>query len=128
MSQETRGQQARKNIKMTMLGQLSKYCPNTFHKMAMRIAFDFNLTPDTVKYNYLSMFLENEILEYNHDNLLVLSAKGKSLQTSEDGLTEQEIVEELQEENENRNQLGKKHLSLEEWVKFRSKRIRPLQR
>lgn len=128
MSQETRGQQARKNIKLTMIGQLSKYCPNTFHKMAMLIAYEMNLTPDTVKYNYLSMFVENGILEYNSDNLLVLSAKGKGLQTTEDGLTDDQLKEELEEENEQRNKLGKKPLSHEEYVKIRSKRIKPLQR
>ena len=126
MSQETRGQEARKNIKLAMLGQLGKYCPNSFHRMANLIAFDFNLTPDTVRYNYLSMFIEAGILEYNDNNQLDLSAKGKHFQTTEDGLTDQQLTEELEEENENRNKLGKKPISLEEWKKMRSERFKPI--
>lgn len=66
------------------------------------------------------------ILEHDSDNLLVLSAKGKKLQTTEDGLTEEQIQEELQEENENRNELGKPPVSLEEWKRGRSKRFKPV--
>jgi hypothetical protein len=94
--------------------------------MANLIAFDFNLTPDTVRYNYLSMFIDAGILEYDNDRTLVLTAKGKGLQTTEDGLTDQQLAEELQEENENRNKLGKKPISLEEWKKMRSERFKPI--
>jgi hypothetical protein len=87
MTEETKGQRARKNIQLTIIGKLSKYCPNTFSKMANLIAFDFNLTPDTVRYNYLSMFIDAEILEYNNDRMLILTAKGKGFQTNEDGST-----------------------------------------
>ena len=126
MSEETRGQQARKNIQITMLGVLSKYCPNTFQKMANLIAFDFNLTPDTVRYNYLSMFIDAGILEYDNNRMLILSAKGQNLQTSEDGLTDEQLKEELEEENEQRNKLGKPRVSLEEWKAKRSKRLKPI--
>lgn len=128
MSEESRGQQIRKRIQEQVEGRLSKYCPNPFNKMANLIAYDFHLCPDTLKYNYLPMFIDAGILEYNHDNMLILSAKGKSLQTTEDSLTDDQLKEELQEENENRNRLGKNPVSIEEWKKIRSKRIKPLQR
>ena len=44
-----------------------------------------------------------------------------------DGLTEEEVKEELQEENEHRAELGKPKVSLEEWKKLRAKRKRPLE-
>jgi hypothetical protein len=127
MSEETRGQRARKNIQLTMMGQLSKYCPNTYYRMANLIAFDFNLTPDTVRYNYLSMFIDAGILEYSNDRMLVLTAKGKNLQTTDDGLTEQQLAEELQETNENRSELGRKPISPEEWKKIRPRRTKQIQ-
>lgn len=122
MSEETHGQQNRKRIKEQVEHNLSKYCPNTFNKMANLIAYDFNLCPDTLKYSYLPMFIDAGILEYNHDNLLVLSAKGKGLQTTEDGLTDEQLQEELKEENEHRD----RPISLEEWKKKRPKRFKPL--
>lgn len=127
MSEESRGQQIRRNIRSAIEGSLSKYCPNTFSRMAYLIAYDFNLTPDTVKYNYLNMFIENGILTHTENGLLDLSAKGKALQTTEDGLTEKELQKELEEENENRNKLGKPRVTLEEWKKMRSKRHKPLE-
>lgn len=126
MSEETRGQQNRKRIKEQVEHALSKYCPNPFNRMANLIAYDFNLCPDTLKYSYLPMFLDAGILEYNNDNMLILSAKGQCLQTTEDGLTDEKLQEELKEENEQRNQLGKHPISLEEWKKKRSKRFKPL--
>ena len=36
-------------------------------------------------------------------------------------------IKELEEENENRNKLGKPRVSLEEWKKMRSKRKKPLE-
>jgi hypothetical protein len=128
MSEESKGQQNRKNIRMAVEHSLLKYCPNTYNRMANLIAYDFNLCPDTVKYSYLSMFIEAGILEYNHDNQLDLSAKGQQIQTTEDGLTEQQLQEELDEENENRSKLGHHKVSLEEWKEMRSNRIKPLKR
>lgn len=126
MSEETRGQQARKNIQMAILGVLEKYCPNSYSRMANLIAFDFNLTPDTVRYNYLSMFIDAGILEYNSDQMLVLSPIGQRFQTTEDGLTEEQLKEELEEENNQRNKLGKPKIALEEWKEKRSKRLKPI--
>jgi hypothetical protein len=125
MSEETRGQQNRKHIRQEIESVLSKYCPNRFNKMANLIAYDFNLSPDTLKYRYLPMFLDAGVLQFNEDSMLVLSAKGKLLQKTEDGLTEKELAEELAEENEQRNKLGKSPVSLKEWKKMRYKRFKP---
>jgi hypothetical protein len=124
MSEESKGQQIRKNIRLGIEQALSRYCPNTISRMANLIAYDFNLSPDTLRYNYLPMFIDAGILELNQDSLYALSAKGKRLQTTENGLTEKELQEELDEENVQRNRLGKPMISLEEWKKMRSKRLR----
>jgi hypothetical protein len=126
MSDSTQGQQNRKEIRQQIESVLKKYVPETLSGMANLIAYDFNLSPYTLKYNYIPMFIKVGILEYDGDNLLVLSAKGKKIQTTKDGLSEKELQEELIEENENRNKLGKPRLSLEEWKKLRSKRMKPL--
>jgi hypothetical protein len=126
MSEESKGQQIRKNIRLAIEQALGKYCPNTISRMANLIAYDFNLSPDTLRYNYLPMFIDAGILELNHDNLYALSAKGQHLQTTEDGLKEEQFQEELNEENEHRNQLGKPPISFEEWKKMRPKRLKPV--
>jgi hypothetical protein len=111
-----------------MEGSLSKYCPNTFSRMAYLIAYDYNLTPDTVKYNYLTMFIENGILTHTENGLLDLSEKGKALQTTEDGLTEQELRQEYEEEIQSQTESGKKpKVTFEEWKKNRPKRFKPLE-
>lgn len=126
MSEESKGQQIRKRIRETVENQLSKYCPNTFNKMANLIAYDLNLTPDTIKYNYLPMFIDAGILEYNNDNMLILTAKGQQIQTTEDGLTEQQLKEEFEEENDCNKQLGKPEITLEDWKHQRKTRIKPV--
>jgi hypothetical protein len=126
MSEETHGQQNRKRIREQIEHVLGKYCPNTFNKMANLIAYDFNLCPDTLKYSYLPMWIDVGILEVNSDNLYVLSAKGQGVQTTEDGLTDEQLKEELEEENDQRNKLGKPRVSLKEWKEKRSKRLKPI--
>jgi hypothetical protein len=128
MSEESKGQQIRKNIRLGIEQALSKYCPNTISRMANLIAYDFNLSPDTLRYNYLPMFIDAGILELDQDNLYTLSAKGKGLQTTRNGLTDKELREELEEENNQRTQLGKPRVSLEEWKRIRSKRLKPVTR
>lgn len=126
MSQPTKGQQNRKEIHERILFLLSKYTPNTLDKIANLIAFDLYLSPYTVRYTYLPMFVDVEVLEPCGDGIYNVSAKGKGLQTTEDGLTEEQVKEELEEENEQRSQLGKPKVSLEEWKAIRSKRIKPV--
>jgi hypothetical protein len=127
MSEESRGQQIRRNIRSAMEGQLHKYCPNMFSKMANLIAYDFNLTPDTVKYNYLNMFIENGILIHTNNGELDLSAKGKVLQTTEDGLTKEQLQEEYEEEIVNLKELKKEIPTFDQWKKTRPSRKRPIE-
>lgn len=126
MSESTKGQQNRKQIRQQIEATFEKYCPNTLEKLADYIAYEFNLSPYTVRYTYLPMFITVGILEFNDEGMVDLSAKGKNLQTSVDGLIDEEIKEEHEEENENRKQLGKPEVTLEEWKKTRPKRIKPL--
>ena len=46
---------------------------------------------------------------------------------TEDGLTEDDLQTELDEENEMRAQLGKHRVTLEEWKKMRIKRKKPVE-
>jgi hypothetical protein len=63
MSNETKGQVSRRNIREAVENALPNYCPNEYRRMACLIAYDFNLSPDTVKYRYLDMFIEKGILK-----------------------------------------------------------------
>jgi len=96
MSEESRGQIIKKNITKAMEGQLHKYVPNPFNRMANLIAYEFNLTPDTVRYNYLNMFIENGILIHTNNGELDLSAKGKALQIDEEQ-SEEDLKQEYTE-------------------------------
>lgn len=126
MSQPTKGQQNRKEIHQSIEGSLAKFCPNTLDKIANLIAYDLYLSPYTVRYTYLPMFVDVGVLEPVGNSVYDLSAKGKQLQTTEDGLTEEQVKEEIEEENEQRSKLGKPKVSLEEWKSMRSKRIKPV--
>ena len=46
---------------------------------------------------------------------------------TEDGLTESELLEELEDENDARAKLGKHKIGLDEWKKMRTKRVKPLE-
>lgn len=125
MSEATHGQQNRKEIRQEVESALSNYCPNRIDRMANLIAYDFNLSPWTVRYTYLPMFIDKGILVQCGYGNYTVSAKGQHLQTTEDGLTDEQLGEELEEENEQRNKLGKPKVSLEEWKAMRSKRFKP---
>jgi|GEM_PF-2450996 hypothetical protein len=56
MSQATKGQEHRYEIRVAIEQDLAEFCPDTIDNLASRIAYKENLTPDTVKYNYLKMF------------------------------------------------------------------------
>jgi hypothetical protein len=56
MSQATKGQEHRQEIAQAIEEDLRKFCPDTIDNLACKIAYKENLTPDTVKYNYLKMF------------------------------------------------------------------------
>jgi hypothetical protein len=57
MSEATKGQQNRKQIVEKIEDALPKYCPNTLDKLADFIAYEFYLSPYTVRYTYLPMFV-----------------------------------------------------------------------
>jgi hypothetical protein len=57
MSQATKGQEHRHEIRVAIEEDLVEFCPDTKDNLACKIAYKENLTPDTVKYNYLKMFI-----------------------------------------------------------------------
>lgn len=75
MSNETKGQINRRNIREAVENALPDYCPNEYRRMACLIAYDFNLSPDTVKYRYLDMFIEKGILKNDGKGTLVYVGK-----------------------------------------------------
>lgn len=63
MSEATRGQTKRKEIKQSIEADLPKYCPDTLDRLADRIAYNYNLSPYTVRYTYLPMFVTVGVLK-----------------------------------------------------------------
>ena len=118
---ETLGQLNRKNIQDRIQDLLPYYCSKTdsIDELAHHIAYDFHMNPHTIRYFYLPMFITVGVLLENNGHIACNATK--------DGLTEEQLNQELQEENEMRSQLGKKPISTEEWKKIRSKRIKPIQ-
>lgn len=127
MSEVTRGQTSRKIIRMEIEKNLAKYLPMEYSKLANLIAYDYNLSPYTVRYTYLPMFLDAGIIQVGSDGKVYLTQKGEEMQVTVNGLTKQQLIEELQEENERRAQLGKPPVSFEEWLQIRRKRFKPLE-
>jgi len=123
----TRGQISRKMIRTEIERRLPQYLPNPISKVANLIAYDLNLSPFTVRYNYLSMLLDAGIIAFGDDGQIHLTEKGKQALTTEDGLTKEELKEEWEEENQKRKELGKEEISFTEWVKTRqATRRKPL--
>jgi hypothetical protein len=63
LSEATKGQTRRKQIRETIESNLSRYCPDTIDRLADRIAYDYNLSPYTVRYTYLPMFITVGVLK-----------------------------------------------------------------
>ena len=83
MTESTQGQKNRKNIQDTLEPKLSEFCPNSLDKMANLIAYKFHLSPYTVRYSYLPMFIDAGILELcNGNGCYALSDKVKQSQLS----------------------------------------------
>jgi hypothetical protein len=89
MSQATKGQVNRKNIRMTIENSLSRYCPNELDRMANLIAYDFNLSPYTVRYTYLPMFIDKGIL-VNNNGKFVLAVEVQQQQVKSEKKPEKE--------------------------------------
>jgi hypothetical protein len=129
MSEVTRGQTSRKIIRTEIENSLGKYLPAEYSKLANIIAYDFNLSPYTVRYTYLPMFLDAGIIELGQDGLIHLTLKGRKKQEQlqqpqqqeqpqEQQLqppTEKQLQLELEKENERRAKLGLPRVSYEEW-------------
>jgi hypothetical protein len=126
MSEATHGQQNRKEIQQRIELSLSKYCPTSIDRLADFLAYEYHLSPYTVRYTYLPMFLTVGILERCEDGDVRVTKKGiENIQRGE--LTDEQLGEELDEENEQRSKLGKPKVSLEEWKNLRSKRFKPIE-
>ena len=80
MSEATRGQQNRKEIRQQMEFNLAKYFPDTLDRASNRIAYDFHLSPYTVRYTYLPMFIDVGILASCGNGKYDLSAKAQQAQ------------------------------------------------
>ena len=110
MTESTQGQKNRKNIQDTLEPKLSEFCPNSLDKMANIIAYKFHLSPYTVRYSYLPMFIDAGILELcNGNGCYDLSAKVKQSQFS------QLPIEKKYEKYIQSLEKGVKKLSFDEW-------------
>ncbi|MBT0159920.1 hypothetical protein G4O51_08040 [Candidatus Bathyarchaeota archaeon A05DMB-2] len=88
-------------------------------KLRSWIGVDFRYLDD-----YLMSCLSWGIMELNDGNLIFKGIPDDAEMPCE--LTEEQLKEELAEENEQRNKLGKPRVSLEEWKEKRSKRLKPI--
>lgn len=124
MTEATKGQKNRKEIRNRIESELLNYCPNQIDKLSDPIAYDFNLSPYTVRYTYLPMFINVGILKHNgNGDLIPTGTERKPLIE----LSDQEFKDEFDEENEQRNKLGKPPLTLKDWKKKRPKRSKPVE-
>ena len=80
MSEATRGQQNRKEIRQQMEFNLAKYFPDTLDRASNRIAYDYHLSPYTVRYTYLPMFIDVGMLASCGNGEYDLSAKAQQAQ------------------------------------------------
>jgi hypothetical protein len=88
-------------------------------KLRSWIGVDFRYLDD-----YLESCLSWGIMELDDGNLIFKGIPNGAEMPCE--LTEEQLREELDEENEQRNKLGKPRVSLEEWKEKRSKRWKPI--
>jgi len=63
LSEATQGQSRRRQIRETIEADLPNFCPDTPDRLADRIAYKYNLSPYTVRYTYLPMFLTVGVLK-----------------------------------------------------------------
>jgi hypothetical protein len=81
-----------------------------------------------VDFRYLDGYLESclswEIMELDDGILSFRGIPNDAEMPCE--LTEEQLREELEEENDQRNKLGKPRVSLKEWKEKRSKRLKPI--
>jgi len=63
LSEATKGQSRRRQIRETIEADLPNFCPDTIDRLADRIAYKYNLSPYTVRYTYLPMFITVGVLK-----------------------------------------------------------------
>ena len=106
MSEATKGQDNRKNIRKTMESRLPEYCPNSLDRVANLIAYDFNLSPYTVRYTYLPMFIDKGVLTLCEDGNFDVSATEKQKQQLKTQ-KQKEMSENIAKISDQREQLTK---------------------
>jgi len=67
MSESTKGQNNRKRIITVMINDLSNYDGLLYDKAVLRLAYKFNLAPDTIRYSYLPIFLEMKMIHIDKE-------------------------------------------------------------
>ena len=66
-SESTKGQANRKRIMGEMINDLPNYDGMNYDNAVLRIAFKFNLAPDTVKYSYIPIFIEMKMMSIDKE-------------------------------------------------------------
>lgn len=67
MSESTKGQNARKRIMGEMINDLSNYDGQIYDNVVLRLAYKFNLAPDTIKYSYMPIFVEMKMMSIDKE-------------------------------------------------------------
>lgn len=78
-----------------------------------------------IKEDYLQPLITEGILEFSGRGYIKFIGLPKNAEKVLE-LSEKQLMEELEEENEKRAELGQKKLTLEDWKKMRSRRFKPL--
>lgn len=71
----TDGQTNRKKNVVDMEDLLHEFLPMAYDKLAGKIAYQMSLSPDTVKYSYLLMFMAEKIIWMDKHGIVYLSEK-----------------------------------------------------
>jgi hypothetical protein len=78
MSETTKGQSNRKRIMVEMVNDLPNYDGLLYDNSVLRIAYKFNLAPDTIRYSYLPIFIEMKMISIDESNIIHIN-KGKKI-------------------------------------------------
>ncbi|MCJ7633558.1 hypothetical protein MUP77_14370 [Candidatus Bathyarchaeota archaeon] len=96
------------------------------HEWIDKLANRCSLSTRKIRENYVEPLVTDGILEWTgNGRIRFVGIPENAVMPCE--LTEQQLQEELEEENENRAKLGQHKLTLKEWKKKRSLRIKPLE-
>jgi hypothetical protein len=67
MSESTKGQSNRKRIMSEMINDLPNYNNLNYDNAVLRLAYKFNLAPDTIKYSYIPIFIEMKMMSIDKE-------------------------------------------------------------